>query len=207
MSNILVKEVEFFGTELLAVQEVESGKIYAGINAILKGMGFDDKQIEYRREKWVTDKTISKGTLKFSGTLIGAKTGKDVWCIDIKKLPLALAKLEITPKLEKELPELSQKLEVYQDACADVLSDAFLPQRTTITYQYPLPASTFESVANLGRLIERVMKSEGACPHEVATVLKTVFQQSGLEIQDCFVKVPAYEQLSMFNPNEIITRH
>lgn len=126
MNDVVVKEVEFFGTELLAIKDVDSGKVYAGINAILKDMGFDDKQIEYRRDKWVSDKSLSKGTLKFSGTLIGAKTGKDVWCIDIKKLPLALAKLEITPKMEKEMPELSKKLEVYQDACVDVLAAAFL---------------------------------------------------------------------------------
>lgn len=126
MNDVVVKEVEFFGTELLAIKDVDSGNVYAGINAILKDMGFDDKQIEYRRDKWVSDKSLSKGTLKFSGTLIGAKTGKDVWCIDIKKLPLALAKLEITPKMEKEMPELSKKLEVYQDACVDVLAAAFL---------------------------------------------------------------------------------
>ncbi len=129
MNNVEVKEVGFLGVELLAVKEVESGRIYAGINAILKDIGFDEKQIEYRRDKWVTDKTISKGTLKFSGTLVGAKTGKDVWCIDIKKLPLALAKLEITPKMEKEMPKLSEKLEAYQDTCADVLAAAFLPDK------------------------------------------------------------------------------
>lgn len=88
----------------------------------------------------------------------------------------------------------------------DCLEEAYfnphIPQQTTITYQYPLPASTFDSVANLGRLIERVMKAEGACPHEIALVLKPIFQQAGLEIRDCFVKIPAYEQLSL----DIVTR-
>lgn len=75
-------------------------------------------------------------------------------------------------------------------------------QQTTITYQYPLPAATFEGAANLGRLIERVMKAEGACPHEIAQVLKPIFQQAGLEVQERFVKIPAYEQLSL----DIVTR-
>lgn len=66
---------------------------------------------------------------------------------------------------------------------------------TTLTYQYPLPATTFEGVANLGRLIERVMRNEGACPHEIAEVLKPIFQQAGIDVQECFVKLPAYEQL------------
>lgn len=69
------------------------------------------------------------------------------------------------------------------------------PVDTMVTYQYPLSAATFESVANLGRLIERVMRTEGACPHEIAMVLKPIFQQAGIEISERFIKVPAYEQL------------
>ena len=77
-----------------------------------------------------------------------------------------------------------------------------LEHQNSITYQYPLPAATFESVANLGRLIERVMRSEGACPHEIAMTLKPIFQQAGLEVHERFVKIPAYEQLSL----DIVTR-
>lgn len=65
------------------------------------------------------------------------------------------------------------------------------------TYQYPLPASTFESVATLGRLIERVMKAEKACPHEIAMVLRPVFQQAGIDIGDTFIKIPAYDQITL----------
>lgn len=131
MNNLIVKNVPFCGVELLAVQIKETGKIYVGINPILRDLGFDDKQIEYRRDRWVSDKTLKKGTQKFSGTFLGSKTGKDIWCMDIKKLPLALAKLDITPKMEKEMPELSERLEEYQDKCADVLAEAFLPTKFT----------------------------------------------------------------------------
>lgn len=126
MNDVVVKEVEFFGTELLAVKNVETGVIYAGINAILKDMGFDERQTEYRRNKWLSDKSLSKGVQKFSYPSENRGL-QESYCINIKKLPLALAKLEITPKMEKEMPELSEKLEVYQDACADVLAAAFLP--------------------------------------------------------------------------------
>ena len=66
-----------------------------------------------------------------------------------------------------------------------------------IIYQYPLPAATFESVANLGRLLDRTMRSEGACPHEVAKVLKSICNQAGIELPECFVKLPAYEQYTL----------
>lgn len=75
-------------------------------------------------------------------------------------------------------------------------------QTSTITYQYPLPAATFESVANLGRLLDRTMRSEGACPHEVAKVLKSICNQAGIELPECFVKLPAYEQYTL----DIVTR-
>ncbi len=75
----------------------------------------------------------------------------------------------------------------------------FAPEliQSTITYQYPLPAATFEGVANLGRLIERIMRTEGACPHEIAIVLKPIFEQAGLEVNERFIKIPAYEQYSL----------
>lgn len=128
MNDLVVKEVEFLGTQLLAVQDLGSGRIFAGINAILKDMGFDDTQIRYRRDKWISDKSIMKGVRKFLHPSEKGGT-QESYCIDIKKLPLALAKLEITPKMEKEMPELSEKLEVYQDACADVLSAAFMADK------------------------------------------------------------------------------
>lgn len=125
MNDLVVKKVPFYGAELLAVQERDSGKIYAGINLILRDLGFDERQIEYRRNKWSSDKSISKGVQKFSYP--SASRGmQEAYCIDIMKLPLALAKLEITPKMEKEMPELAEKLEEYQDRCADVLAAAFL---------------------------------------------------------------------------------
>lgn len=126
MFDLTVKNVPFCGTELLAVKEKESGKIYAGVNPILRDLGFDERQIEYRRNKWISDKSISKGVQKFSYP--SEKGGvQEGYCIDIMKLPLALAKLEVTPKMEKEMPDLSVKLEDYQDRCADVLAEAFLP--------------------------------------------------------------------------------
>ncbi len=62
--------------------------------------------------------------------------------------------------------------------------------------KYTLPPSAFESAANLGRLMERIMKLEGAAPHEIAVVLKTILEQAGIHVPDCFIKIPAYEQLS-----------
>lgn len=45
-------------------------------------------------------------------------------------LPLALAKINITPKMKREQPELTSKLELYQDKCADVLASVFLDNKS-----------------------------------------------------------------------------
>lgn len=47
MNDLIVKNVPFCGAELLAVKEKDTGKIYAGINSILRELGFDERQIEY----------------------------------------------------------------------------------------------------------------------------------------------------------------
>lgn len=55
---------------------------------------------------------------------------QDSFCISIRKLPLALAKINITPKMKREQPELTSKLELYQDKCADVLASVFLDNKS-----------------------------------------------------------------------------
>lgn len=40
---------------------------------------------------------------------------KETYCISQRKLPLALAKINITPTMKRNQPELVSKLELYQD--------------------------------------------------------------------------------------------
>lgn len=99
MNDLVVKNVLFCEAKLLAVQDKETGKIYAGINSILHELGFDERQIEYRRNKWNDDKVLSKGVQKFSYPSKDGGT-QETYCIEIKRLPLALAKIKIIPKME-----------------------------------------------------------------------------------------------------------
>ena len=65
----------------------------------------------------------------------------------------------------------------------------------TITYQYPVSPAAMESATNAGRLFERIMRRECAAPHEVAYIVKHLFNQAGIDIPECAVKIPAYEQI------------
>lgn len=56
---------------------------------------------------------------------------QDTNCISIRKLPLALAKINITKRLERDCPHITAKLELYQNKCADVLASVFIDHKTT----------------------------------------------------------------------------
>lgn len=168
MNELVTKNVPFCNSELLAIKERKSGKIYAGINSVLRELGFSDKQIEYRRDKWKDDKALSKGILKFSGTLIGAGTGQGTWCIDVMKLPLALAKIEITQKMKREMPDLTDKLEEYQENCADVLADAFLENTQT------LPLTLQQQIQTIAKGTEELYQRVDEVTEDVKTVKQEI---------------------------------
>ena len=125
-----VTNFNFYGDELIALKDNATGEIYTSINHVLKGIGFtDDEQIRRRRDKWIKDIVIGKGVTKFRHPSDGGY--QETYCISQHKLPLALAKINITPKLKQNKPELASKLELYQDKCADVLASVFLYYKTT----------------------------------------------------------------------------
>ncbi len=72
----------------------------------------------------------------------------EVWCISQRKLPIALAKINITPKMKKEQPELSERLLTYQDKCADVLASVFIDNQTASDINMQSITNALTSVAN-----------------------------------------------------------
>lgn len=203
MNDLVIKNVNLFGDTVVAAKD-EKGDIWAGVSYICNGIGLSKAQKDSQVEKVQKDLLLQQGCRKFPVGVFDPNN--EVVALKLDFVPLWLAKITITPTMRENNAELVEKLIEYQLKAKDVLAEAFLPQQTTVTYQYPLPAATFEAAANLGRLIERVMKAENSCPHEIAVVLRTVIQQSGIEIPDIFVKVPAYDQLSLSFSDEIVTR-
>ena len=133
-----VTDFNFYGDNLIALKDNATGEIYTAINSVLKGIGFIDKdQIRKRRDKWINDPVVSKGISTFNIPTSEGVTKKDtpmnnqvVYCISQHKLPIALAKINITPKMKQTQPELASKLELYQDKCADVLASMFIDHKT-----------------------------------------------------------------------------
>ena len=140
-----VTDFNFYGDDLIALKDNATGEIFTSINSILKGIGFTDRnQIRKRRDKWINDSVISKGIAIFNipipSEVVPKKDTtqlcKETYCISQKKLPLALAKINITPKMKQLQPELAAKLELYQDKCADVLASLFIDKTIPNTQEH-----------------------------------------------------------------------
>lgn len=89
------------------------------------------------------------------------------------------------------------------DVQRKLVNNYFNPHpQATVTYQHPIPAAALEGATNAGRLLERIMKSEGSCPHEIAIVVCSLFRQAGIEVPEQAIKIPAYEQYTL----DVVTR-
>ena len=151
-----VTDFNFYGDELIALKDNATGEIFTAINSVLRGIGFTDKdQIRKRRDKWINDPVISKGVIKFNIPIQEVVTkndttllDKETYCISQHKLPIALAKINITPKMKQTQPELSSKLELYQDKCADVLASVFIDNQTVSDVNMQSITNALTSVAN-----------------------------------------------------------
>ena len=125
MNELEVKKVPFMGTELMAARD-NDGQIWAGVRWMCDGIGLSRNQRDNQIEKIKVDKALNKGAGNF---LLPTNGGNQkCLCLKLDYVPLWLAKIAITPRMERETPELAARLEQYQLKAKDVLAAAFLPQ-------------------------------------------------------------------------------
>lgn len=125
MKDLIVKNVDLFGDTIIAAQD-KDGNIWAGISYFCKALGMTDTQRNTQTEKVRKDKTLSKATRKFPGGILG--TVNESYALKLDFIPLWLAKITVTKKMEQSHPELADKLLEYQLKAKDILAAAFLPQ-------------------------------------------------------------------------------
>lgn len=161
-----VTNFDFYGDNLIALQDNATGEIYTAIVHILRGIGFTDKQVEHQQKKILNDELLRSHTLKFSGVDLNMPSVNEIWCISQRKLPLALAKINITPTMRKKQPELSNRLLKYQDKCADVLAAVFIDHKAPDSLQPILDAiislnnNLNSTIATLQSMNERITNLE-----------------------------------------------
>lgn len=120
-----IKTVPFMGANLLAARD-EKGRIWAGVRWMCDGIGLSRGQMQNERTRIRSDKVLSQGERNL---VLPTKGGnQETLCLALDFVPLWLAKINITPTMEAETPELADNLEQYQLRAKDVLAAAFLPE-------------------------------------------------------------------------------
>ena len=129
MNGLAIKDVEFNGAIIRAAQDLNN-IIWIGVRWICEGIGFNDDRIKYERKKIQKDLVLSQGVKFFP--LGSGNSNSEVLCLMLDYLPLWLAKISITPTMQKENPILVEKLIEYQLKAKDVLAAAFFSKKEDI---------------------------------------------------------------------------
>lgn len=165
MNDMIVKSVDVMGDTVMAAQD-KDGVIWVGIRWMCQGMGMTDGQ--YKRQIANIQKDL---LLKNSGANLNLNKGsgeREVFCLKLDYLPIWLAKISITPTMQKEHPELADKLLNYQLKAKDILAEAFIPKLEiprTIPGQIQLLAQgNVELNQRVDTLEERFNKFEDELP-------------------------------------------
>lgn len=151
-SNLVTKEVNFFGDTIMCVQDESAHKIYVGVKWICNGIGLSEDQMKNERKKIKKDLVLSQGGLNLTLPTNGGE--QDISCIELDYLPLWLAKISITPKMQKENPIVTTKLVNYQLKAKDVLAQAFIRPKEVNFDNFQIPTTLSEALllsANLAK--------------------------------------------------------
>lgn len=139
MNELVVKDVEFNGANLKAAKDAD-GVIWAGVRYLCKGIGLSDGQTNNQLRKIGADEVLNKGC----ANLVFPSYGGDqtTKCMQLNYIPLWLAKINVTPAMKRENPEVAANLLDYQLRAKDILSEAFVEKKLsnqTQTIQIQMP--------------------------------------------------------------------
>lgn len=130
MNELQVKQVDFLGDTLLEARD-QNGDVWVGVSYICNGIGFTKNEKDRQVKKVQADKVLKQGCVKFDAGVFDPNN--ETIALKLDFLPLWLAKINITPTMESENPDVADKLEAYQLKAKDVLAAAFLPQQKPMT--------------------------------------------------------------------------
>jgi hypothetical protein len=180
-SQLSVKAVPFMGDELMAAKDEKSGKIYAGVSYICKGIGFSKHEKDRQVANIQKDEVLKRGCLKFEAGVFDPNN--EALAIDNEFVPLWLAKISITPAMKKEHPEVVDKLVQYQLKAQKVLADAF------IHHKAPSAKSKYRALPPVNHSVEILQKAWLAAGVDkkrsaaaVSGIYKQVYGDLGIDI-------------------------
>lgn len=126
MNELVVKEVNFNGDQLKAIQD-SNRIIWVGISWICNGLGLNKNMKDRQIKNIQTDSLLKRGCVKFDAGVFDPNN--ETLALELDYLPAWLFKINITPKMKRETPEMVDKLVEYQLKAKDILAEAFLPKQ------------------------------------------------------------------------------
>ena len=142
MNDLVVKKVDIMGDSIMAAKD-NNNVIWVGINSFCQGLRMNKKQRDWQVEKVKSDNTLARGCRELPAGVFDI--GNAVYALRLDFIPLWLAKISITDKMQKEHPELAEKLLNYQLKAKDILAEAFMPKKNT------MPTTTDGKIALLAQ--------------------------------------------------------
>lgn len=195
--DIEIRKVPFMDTELMAARDNE-GNIYAGVSYICNGIGLNKNEKDRQVKNVQRDRVLMKGCGKFAAGVFDPNN--ETVALKLEYLPLWLAKINITPTMERETPELAERLEQYQLKAKDVLAAAFLPQtqpKPQGPHSYPPKSTSAGEVASLLKVLRSTMKENKRPPETISRQVELSCKQFGVETVSDFVGHSPFEQLTI----------
>lgn len=184
MQEMITKRVDVLGDAIMATKDAD-GIIWSGVSFFCKALGMNKKQKDYQIEKIGRDETLKRGCRKFPAGVFDIANEAVGMRIDF--IPLWLAKIQITKKMEQDHPELADKLLEYQLKAKDILAEAFLPKQENtgdVQGQIKLLAQgTTELYEKVDTLEQRFTKFEQELP---------MLPDDADEVHDCLNKRVAF---------------
>ena len=177
MNGLAVKDVQFNGATLRAAQDAEN-MIWVGVRWVCQGIGLTEGQARRERKRIHEDLTLKQGESNLTLPTDGGN--QDVLCIRLDFLPLWVAKINPTPTMKKENPQLVKNLVEYQLKAKDVLADAFLNKNTLAPR-----ADYMTQIVNLQSTIEEMRQENQKMYKDMSALaniiidLKESFEKNG----------------------------
>lgn len=194
MNELEIKKVPFLGAELMVARDAD-GQIWAGVRWMCDGIGLSEGQRKRQVANIQTDTVLRKGG---SNLILPTNGGmQEVLCLKLDFVPLWLAKINITPTMEAETPELAETLMEYQLKAKDVLAAAFLPNHATAHTAPPLQPESAGGVAQLLKVLRATMKDNGQPPEVISQTIKGLREQFGICLPANFVRRNPFEQMAL----------
>lgn len=117
-----VKEIPFNGSTLLGIRD-ENGQVWLSVRKACLDIGLSEGQAQRQITNLQKD-LVFEGAVENLNCKYATQVRK-ITCVKEKFVTLWLAKISLTPSMQKKNPEAVQKLLIYQLEAADVLHKAF----------------------------------------------------------------------------------